>query len=104
MDHQDAQMTEILVVLTGGYGGRVAEAIEQLRTAGVTVAEVSEAEGTVTGTVESYRVKAVEAMPCVQAVRSTMTYIADFPAGDPRDRDGPDDDEPEEPDDATASG
>ena len=91
MDHIDAQMTEVLVVLNGNYEGKLAEGVALLTAAGLTVDETDDDNCTVHGTVESYRLAEIEKAPCVHFVRTILTYIADYPTGDPRDRDGTED-------------
>ena len=43
----------------------------------------------VEGSIDSGKVHLIERLTFVDAVRTTFTYVADYPAGDPRDQDGP---------------
>jgi len=93
MDHRDAEMSDITIVLKPEFAERMPEVIKQLNEAGVVISNVNEDVAAVEGSVETNQVHLIERMEFVDAVRTTFSYIADYPPGDPRDRDGPDDDE-----------
>jgi len=41
----------------------------------------------VEGVIETFKVKELEKLQCVDYVRTTFSWIADYPPGDPRDKD-----------------
>lgn len=84
----DGSYSDIIVILDRAYETRLDEAIGMLKTAGMTVDGINGDDGVVTGQAESGKVDALEHLPCVDYVRRTFTYDANFPPGDPRDRDG----------------
>ncbi len=84
----DAVYAEVLVILDAAYEERLAEAVEMLNAAGMTVDTADDDNSTVTGQVELDRLHALERLACVDYVRKVFTYHANFPPGDPRDRDG----------------
>jgi hypothetical protein len=91
MKHRDASMSDITIVLRPEFGDRIDEVVKRLNDAGVGIANVNSDVGAIEGSIESNRVHEIERMDCVDAVRTTFTYIADYPAGDPRDQDGAED-------------
>jgi hypothetical protein len=92
-NHRDSEMAEIVVVLHKNYENRMAEAVVLLKSINVDVSSTDEENNVVEGTVESGRLMEVHKLDCVDYVRLVMTYIADYPTGDPRDQDGIEDDE-----------
>jgi hypothetical protein len=86
--HSDAEITEIVVVLTAAYENRMADAVAKLKAAGMEIDGTDEENDIVEGTIESYQLDGLRKLDCVNYVRTVMTYIADYPAGDPRDKDG----------------
>jgi hypothetical protein len=93
MPHRDAEISEVIVVLHAACEGRMVEEVEKLKAAGLEVDEVIEDEGVVNGEIETAKIPDLQKIDCVNFVRTVMTYIADYPVGDPRDRDLVDDDD-----------
>jgi hypothetical protein len=93
MAHQDAEVSEIVVVIHASYADRLNDAVEKLKTAGVEIFSTDEDEGIVSGCIEAYKAPSLEKLECVNYVRTVLTYIADYPVGDPRDRDLKEDDD-----------
>ena len=93
MNHIDAEMTEVLVVLDELDGEQTALVVEQLKVKGLEVFKVDSDESVVDGTIESDKVRTLKEVESVRFVRSILTYTVDYPPGDPRDMDGPDDDD-----------
>jgi hypothetical protein len=94
MNHRDAEITEIVVVIHESYCKRLSEAVAKLASFGVEIFSTDEDDCVVNGAVETYKLPELEKVDCVNYVRSVMTYIADYPPGDPRNRDvGEDDDQ-----------
>lgn len=84
----DMEMSDVTVILTRDYEEKLPEAVEMLKQAGLDVTNTNDDMSIVEGAIESYKVKALEHVPCVNYVRRVMSYDVEFPAGDPRDRNG----------------
>ena len=90
MSFNDAQMSDITVVLDKRWENDLAGAVEILKQNGVQVRCSDDDRSVVEGVVETSKVHALEKLECVDYVRTTFTWIADYPAGDPRDKDNVD--------------
>lgn len=88
MNHHDAEITDVVVVLDNQGQKSMDDSLGRLKTAGLEVADVNVDEGVVEGSIDAGRVHDLKNIPGVCYVRSVFTYTADFPAGDPRDQDG----------------
>lgn len=84
----DAMIADIVVVLDRAYEERLPEALEQLKSVGMSIETADDDNSVVTGCIEAHRVEALEKLESVDYVRKVFTYAANFPPGDPRDRDG----------------
>ena len=84
----DAYLSEVMVVLEELTHEQTQEAVARLAAAGLEVSRVDDESSVVEGTIESFKVHALKDVPSVRYVRSVFTYDANFPPGDPRDRDG----------------
>jgi hypothetical protein len=84
----DAYYSDIVVILDKAWEDKLADAVAQLQAAGMTVAKADDDTSVVEGQIEAGKVHALEQLPCVEYVRKVFTYAANFPPGDPRDRDG----------------
>ena len=93
MNHRDAEMTEVLVVLDELDDAHTIRVVELLKAKGLEVFKVDNDESIVDGTIESDKVKSLKDVESVRFVRSILTYTVDYPPGDPRDKDGPDPDD-----------
>ena len=87
MSFNDAQMSDITVVLDKRWENDLAAAVEILKQNGVEVRSADDDTSVVEGVVPSARVHDLQKLDCVDYVRTTFTWIADYPAGDPRDLD-----------------
>jgi hypothetical protein len=87
MNFNDAQMSDITVVIDKRWVDNLAAALEDLKKAGVDVRIADDEKSVVEGVVESAKVKDLEKLDCVDYVRTTFSWIADYPPGDPRDQD-----------------
>jgi len=96
MNHRDAEITEVVVVIHESYADRLGEAATKLTAFGVEVFSTDEDEGIVNGAIETFKLPELEKLEFVNYVRSVMTYIADYPAGDPRNKDMTEDDDEDE--------
>jgi hypothetical protein len=83
----DANITDIVVVLDKAYEEKLHEAVEKLKSCGMEVSNADDDNSVVEGSVETYKLHALEKLDCVDYVRKVMSYDVNFPPGDPRDRD-----------------
>lgn len=85
----DAIISEITVILDARYtdDAKTDEAVRLLKEQGMRVENVDYDSSVIDGTIEQARVHALQQLECVDYVRTTFTYYADFPTGDPRDTD-----------------
>jgi MoaA/NifB/PqqE/SkfB family radical SAM enzyme len=93
MNHRDAEITEVVVVIHKTHCERLDEVVDRLKKFGVEVFSIDEEECVVSGSIETFKLPELEKVECVNYVRSVMTYIADYPVGDPRNKDVAEDDE-----------
>lgn len=84
----DAYMSEIVAVIDDEHCDDLDAVVKRLTNAGVEVSKVNPSEGVIEGLVEAHKVKEIDELPGVEYVRTVFTYAADYPPGDPRDRDG----------------
>jgi hypothetical protein len=87
MSFIDAQMSDVTVVLDKRYESRLAEAIEMLKQAGLDVRTADDDRGLIEGVIEAQRAHDLQKLDAVDYVRITFTWVADYPVGDPRDKD-----------------
>jgi hypothetical protein len=92
MEHQDEELSDVVVIIVDEPGMTTQAAAEKLKSAGLAVSDVDEANGAVEGTIETAKVKSLEKLEFVKYVRTVFNYVADYPPGDPRNLD-PDGDE-----------
>ncbi|HEX4056284.1 MAG TPA: hypothetical protein VHX86_18640 [Tepidisphaeraceae bacterium] len=92
MEHQDNELSDVVVVLVDEPGMTTKAAAEKLKPLGLAVSDVDEDNGVVEGTIETAKARSLEKLEFVKYVRTVFNYIADYPAGDPRNLD-PDGDE-----------
>ena len=88
MNHRDAEMTEVVVVLDDLNDEQTQRVVGQLQRAGLEVSKVDNDQSVVEGTVDSAKVHDLKHVEHVRYVRSVLSYTVDYPAGDPRDQDG----------------
>lgn len=81
-------MSEIVAVIDDQHCDDLDAMVKRLCDAGVEVSKVNASEGVVEGLVEAQKVKEIDDLPGVEYVRTVFTYAANYPPGDPRDRDG----------------
>ena len=79
---------EIVVILDAAYEERLNDAVEMLKRAGMNVESADDDQSVVCGQIDMVYLHVVEQLECVDYVRKVFTYDANFPPGDPRDRDG----------------
>ncbi len=88
MSHQDAYISDIVVVTTDEGGKQIDDTLTRLKSEGMEVQNVDKDQGVIEGSCPVAKVKTLDHLPGVSYVRSVFTYIADYPPGDPRDLDG----------------
>jgi hypothetical protein len=84
----DAYMSEIVAVIDDQHCDDLETMVKDLTSAGVEVSSVNRSEGVIEGLVDASKVKQIDDLPGVEYVRTVFTYAADYPPGDPRDRNG----------------
>ncbi len=87
MNHRDAEMAEIVVVLDKAWEDKLADAVATLKSHGMDISNADDDRSVVEGTVDCTKLPELEHLPCVDYVRKVFTYTADYPTGDPRDLD-----------------
>jgi hypothetical protein len=85
--YQDAYISDIVVVFDESAENKFEEVVEKLKSHGMQIASADKDNGVIEGTVDSSKIHEIDDLPGVAYVRSVFTYVADFPPGDPRDRD-----------------
>ena len=90
MEHRDAEMSQVTIILRAPCDGNVPSAVEQLKAVGLSVTNVDPDNGVIEGDIESAKVHDIKTLQCVEAARVTFDWIADYPPGDARDQDGED--------------
>ena len=88
MNHHDAEITDVVVVLDGEVAKSMDATLSSLKQLGLEVSTVNNDEGVVEGSINTDKVHSLKTVPGVCYVRSVFTYTADYPCGDPRDQDG----------------
>ena len=84
----DAYMSEIVAVIDDKHDEDLDEVVGRLKKAGVEISNINRSEWVVEGLVDSSKIKTIDEMKGVEYVRTVFTYVANYPPGDPRDRDG----------------
>ena len=84
----DANISDIVVVLDKRWEDKLADALAVLKEHGMEVRDADDDNNVVEGTIESYKLHDLEKLDCVDYVRRVFSYDANYPPGDPRDRDG----------------
>jgi hypothetical protein len=84
----DMRISDVIVTLDKRWEDDLADAVARLRKAGLEVRDACDNKSVVEGTIDRHKVHDLEKLECVDYVRTIFTYDADFPAGDPRDRNG----------------
>jgi hypothetical protein len=90
MNHHDADIAEVIIVLADQGQQAVNGAVSKLKEFGLEIVDVNVDEGVVEGSCDANKVHDLKKIPGINYVRSVFTYTADYPPGDPRDQDGPD--------------
>ena len=84
----DANISDIVVVLDKRWENDLNGALAELKKTGMEVAQADDDNSVVEGQIETYKVHDLEKLDCVDYVRKVFSYDANYPPGDPRDKDG----------------
>lgn len=84
----DARISEVVITLDKAWEDKLADAVDTLKKAGVEIFEADDDNSVVQGSIDMTKVRALEALDCVDYVRTVFTYEAEYPPGDPRDTNG----------------
>jgi hypothetical protein len=86
----DAYISDITVILDSRFQDqpKTSEAVEILKGQGMEIRAIDENASVVEGMIDHSKVHALEKLECVDYVRVAFTYAANYPPGDPRDKDG----------------
>jgi septation ring formation regulator EzrA len=84
----DGYFSDVVVMLDDLNTEQTQAVVEKLKAAGLEVCNVNDEQSVVEGTIEAHRAHELDAVEHVRYVRSVFTYLANYPPGDPRDRDG----------------
>ena len=86
----DAYVSDITVILDARYQDqpKTAEAVDILKSLGMEIRTIDEDQSVVEGAIDNSKIHELEHLDCVDYVRVAFTYAANYPPGDPRDRDG----------------
>jgi hypothetical protein len=89
MPHEDAEVSDIVVILKQSCAEDMGKAVAELKKLGMEIESTDADNGAVEGTVGADKVATIRKWECVQYVRVDFTYVADYPPGDPRNLDPP---------------
>jgi hypothetical protein len=85
--HHDAYLSDIVVVCDETPEVKIDDIVKKLQTEEMSIANVDRDNCVIEGTCDASKIHKIDDFPGVAYVRSVFTYVADYPAGDPRDRD-----------------
>src|SRR5665213_397326 len=88
MQHRDAEVSDVVIVLKSECAAeKLPQTTDALKKLGMEIESIDEGNGVVCGTVDAGKVEEIRKWPCINYVRVESTYIADYPANDPRNQD-----------------
>lgn len=94
MNHHDAEIADVVLVLDCQGQEAVDRAMAGLKAIGLEIVDTNPDEGVIEGSIEAAKVHDLKTVAGVSYVRSVFTYTAEFPKGDTGDQD-PDEGQPE---------
>jgi hypothetical protein len=86
MAHQEAELSDVIVVLVDEPGMPTPDAADKLRNLGLAVSHIDQANGVVEGAIETAKIQLLRQLKFVKYVRNVFNYIAEGP--DNLDNDG----------------
>lgn len=84
----DGYYSDVVVMLEELTTEQTNEVVERLKAAGLEVSRVDDDLSVVEGTIDAHLAHDLKQVAHVRYVRSVFTYLANYPPGHPRDRDG----------------
>ena len=84
----DANISEIVVVLDKAFEDNLSGAVEQLTALGMQIESADDDNSVIEGCIDSLQLAELQKLACVDYIRRVFSYDANYPPGDPRDRDG----------------
>ena len=84
----DGYLSHVVVVLEELTTEQTDDVVGRLKAAGLEVSRVDDDMSVVEGTIDAGRAHDLKHVTHVRYVRPVFTYLANYPPGDPRDRDG----------------
>ena len=87
MEHRDAELSDIEVVLVEELDLTFDQAAEKLKSLGLAVSNLDTENCIIEGTIDTCKLHALNSCEFVKYVRTVFSYIADFPEGDSRNLD-----------------
>lgn len=81
----DALISEVTVTFDETPDNSFAVILTNVQAAGMLLSDTNADDGAIEGSIESRKLPDLRSVPGVTYVRVSMEYIADYPAGDPRD-------------------
>ena len=87
MQHEDAEVSDLVVILKQECAEKFDDTVAALKRMGMEIESTDPDDGEVEGTIGADKVGEIRKWECVQYVRVDFTYIADYPPGDPRNQD-----------------
>jgi len=81
-------MSEVVVVLDKRWENDLAGALALLKACGLEICNADDNTSVVDGQIETCKVHDLEKLDCVDYVRKVFSWDANYPPGDPRDKDG----------------
>src|SRR6266436_4567063 len=78
MNHHDADLTDVVVVLDGQGVSSIDSAIKSLKDLGLDIGNVNDG-GVIEGCIDTAKVPQLKTVPGVCYVRSVFSYTADYP-------------------------
>ena len=85
-NYQDAFISDI-VITCDTRNKPFDQIVADLKSQGMDINSADADRCFIEGSVDSGKVRAIDDMPGVDYVRTVFTYVADYPPGDPRDKD-----------------
>lgn len=86
-NYQDAFISDVVITACNTPERSFDAVVADLKKQGMEIANADPESCYIEGSVDSSKVGAIDNMPGVEYVRTLFTYVADYPPGDPRDKD-----------------
>jgi hypothetical protein len=87
VNHQDAELSDVVVILAPMPAANFQDAVQRLQSQGLEVSHLDPDNAMIEGVIAADKLKSLRQLPFVKYVRKVFEYTADYPSGDPRDLD-----------------